>query len=503
MNFDVIIIGSGISALTSAILLLKKGKSVLVLEQYVKPGGYLHSFDRFGLTFDTGSHYIGSMNPGEPFRELLSYLGVFHEEAFVPLNQDGFDVFQFPELKIELCAGVDKAIKRISSYFPSQRAAVEKYFRLCEQTARLFPTYRFHETQDSDALTSVLNVPLSDVVESLTDDPLLQCFFYSYCTLHAVSPRHTPFGFHAVMTDSLLNGPYGFRQGGDFLAKQYVDKITSLGGKVLLRRGVKQLCVENQSITKIVTGRGEEFNADWVISAIHPKAVFRLLDVELEKPAFQKRLNNLTESIGFLGIYAACKEPPPFDFDRNYFLFNSSNPAHFHETIGGAPPPVDAPPGGLYLARNNRCATDGTSPLTIHSPGPMSWFNDYRGSKFGKRPAGYGDYKKMVSERVLDYVDSVWRGTKTCIEQYETSTPLSNIHYNGSEEGSAYGIYHSIENTGARGLGPRTHIRNLLLTGQNTLFPGLMSAAISGLRTAGHIVGIKPILRDLKQQSAR
>ena len=94
---DVIIIGSGISALTCAALLTKQGRKVLVLEQYKKPGGYLHGFERFGHHFDTGAHYVGAMQEGQPFQALLEYLGVYSPELFVPLDSTGFDVFHFPE----------------------------------------------------------------------------------------------------------------------------------------------------------------------------------------------------------------------------------------------------------------------------------------------------------------------------------------------------------------------------------------------------------------------
>ncbi len=80
-HHDALIIGSGISGLTSAALLSKKGKSVLVLEASSRPGGYMHSFRRFGELFDTGAHYVGSMCPGQPFHTLLNYLGVFGDAA--------------------------------------------------------------------------------------------------------------------------------------------------------------------------------------------------------------------------------------------------------------------------------------------------------------------------------------------------------------------------------------------------------------------------------------
>ncbi|MES2855943.1 MAG: hypothetical protein V4692_08765, partial [Bdellovibrionota bacterium] len=53
--------------------------------------------------------------------------------------------------------------------------------------------------------------------------------------------------------------------------------------------------------------------------------------------------------------------------------------------------------------------------------------------------------------------------------------------------------------TGGRAIGPRTKIINLMVTGQSCLFPGLLGAAIAGLRTTSHIIGMKPILRELKE----
>ena len=53
--------------------------------------------------------------------------------------------------------------------------------------------------------------------------------------------------------------------------------------------------------------------------------------------------------------------------------------------------------------------------------------------------------------------------------------------------------------SGLRALGPRTKVRNLLLTGQSTLFPGLLAGGIAGLRTAGSITGLKPTLAKLQE----
>jgi phytoene dehydrogenase-like protein len=57
--WDTIIIGSGLSGLTTAAILARKGKKVLVLEAHDRPGGCLHTFSKHKVHFSTGNHYVG------------------------------------------------------------------------------------------------------------------------------------------------------------------------------------------------------------------------------------------------------------------------------------------------------------------------------------------------------------------------------------------------------------------------------------------------------------
>ena len=45
-TYDVVVVGAGLGGLSVAAALAKLGKSVLVVEQHDKPGGYAHVFER-------------------------------------------------------------------------------------------------------------------------------------------------------------------------------------------------------------------------------------------------------------------------------------------------------------------------------------------------------------------------------------------------------------------------------------------------------------------------
>ena len=74
-HYDVVIVGSGLAGLVSAIILAKEGKSVCVLEKNNQYGGNLQTFVRNKTIFDTGVHYIGGLTEGQNLHQYFSYFG--------------------------------------------------------------------------------------------------------------------------------------------------------------------------------------------------------------------------------------------------------------------------------------------------------------------------------------------------------------------------------------------------------------------------------------------
>lgn len=70
-------------------------------------------------------------------------------------------------------------------------------------------------------------------------------------------------------------------------------------------------------------------------------------------------------------------------------------------------------------------------------------------------------------------------------------TPLSNDFYLGSVKGEVYGLDHAAERFARRdallALHPQTSVPGLYLTGQDSLFVGVVSALMSGVFTATRV----------------
>jgi all-trans-retinol 13,14-reductase len=64
-TFDILVIGSGLGGLVSALVLAKEGLKVCVLEKNNQYGGNLQTFSRDKLIFDTGVHYLEDFQRAE------------------------------------------------------------------------------------------------------------------------------------------------------------------------------------------------------------------------------------------------------------------------------------------------------------------------------------------------------------------------------------------------------------------------------------------------------
>ena len=72
-RYDCIIIGSGLGGLQCAYILARSGRKVCVLEQGEQIGGALQTFRRGKSVFDTGFHYVGGLDHGQPLNKLFDY----------------------------------------------------------------------------------------------------------------------------------------------------------------------------------------------------------------------------------------------------------------------------------------------------------------------------------------------------------------------------------------------------------------------------------------------
>ena len=116
-RYDAIVVGSGLGGLTTAALMARAGRKVLVLEQHYTAGGFTHSFKRRGYEWDVGVHYLGDVHkPHSPIRRVFDLItdGRLGWAKMDPV----YDRIIVGDDSYDFVAGARAFRERTLSYFP-------------------------------------------------------------------------------------------------------------------------------------------------------------------------------------------------------------------------------------------------------------------------------------------------------------------------------------------------------------------------------------------------
>lgn len=200
-DLDAIVVGSGIGGLSTAAILAKVGKKVLVLEQHDQAGGCCHTYVEKGFEFDVGIHYIGEMAEGTLQRTLLDQITESGTE-WVKLEEVYDDVIigesGDPEKRktYPIPSGRGKLMESLIQNFPGEEKAIRKYFDILKHIRKsmtfvvllkVLPLWLVRLFISSSLLQRLVPAltyfrrSLSEVLDSLTDNKELKAVLaYSF-----------------------------------------------------------------------------------------------------------------------------------------------------------------------------------------------------------------------------------------------------------------------------------------------------------------------------------
>lgn len=231
MNWDTLVIGSGIGGLTAAAALAREGQRVLVLEQHDILGGMTQTFARQGFSFGTGLHYLtGVTAPGDDearFARLLNTLGD-GTLRFQPLP-DRFDLVRLihPDgTETRFAYGAPEADNwaRLKAQFPAEGAAIDAYADQYEQARRSINTMMALHGVPRPAATLMrwvlgrrlqrrADVTLAEALAHVRD-PQLRAILAARGGDYGLPPSHAPLVLHALVMGSYAEGGAGYPIGG-------------------------------------------------------------------------------------------------------------------------------------------------------------------------------------------------------------------------------------------------------------------------------------------------
>ncbi len=120
---------------------------------------------------------------------------------------------------------------------------------------------------------------------------------------------------------------------------------------------------------------------------------------------------------------------------------------------------------------------------------PYSAFANWADTRWRRRPEDYEALKQRLTTRLLAEVERQVPAVAGHIAHAELSTPITTRHFMNYGHGEIYGIAATPARYAVRGLGARTPIRDLYLTGQDAAGLGVVGALFGGVISASAALG--------------
>ena len=481
----VIIIGSGLGGLSCGVILARHGYQVTVLEQGAQVGGCLQCFSRLGGKFETGMHFIGSASEGQTLDRLLNFLEVKPDITLSQLDPTGYDVVSLCGQHFRFANGREAFIEQMGSYFPSQRDALVRYFDLVDKVASASSLHSLKHVETDAAVNMEYQMrTINEVIDEVITDPLLAKVLVGNLPLYAAEKDKTPFSTHAFIMDFYNQSAYRIVGGSDQVAASLVKTIGRYGGQVLTRSKATKIVCDDTHATHVEMNGEKLLEADIVISDTHPMRTLELLDTNLIRPAFRKRINAIPQTVGGFSVYLRFKDGEVPYMNSNFYGYIQDSPWGCEQYDEAS-----WPKGYLYMHLCHEPQPKFAKTGVILSYMQMADVERWKGTRVGHRGDDYEAFKREKAERLITAVEQEFPGLRDKLEDYYTSTPLTYQDYTGTEGGSMYGIAKDVSLGAACRVPHRTKVPNLLQTGQNINSHGILGVIVGTIVTCTEILG--------------
>ena len=502
--WDYIVIGSGMGGMTTAALLAKLGKRVLVLEQHYVPGGFTHTFKRKRWQWDVGVHAVGEVDRRAMVGRVLAQL-TDDRLAWASLG-DVYDEFHYPDLRIDFPGSKAAFAQNLREAFPGEARAIDLYFARVREVAGAMRTYYLSRVLPpawapltdpalASAAQKLLLQRTEEVMKTITSNERLSSVLTAQWGYYGVAPDRSSFAMQALVAQHFFHGGYYPVGGSASIASALTATVAYAGGWTRVHAPVREIMVQAGRATGVRLDSGEEIRASAVISAAGAiPTVKRLLPPAERGAPWARSIASLTPSPCHLCLYIGFKG------DIRKAGAGAAN-KWFYETWSQKE-------GQQWdVSRDDEAPVLYTSFPSLkdpnHDPGPEELhtgeavtfvpydvFAAFREGRWKKRGEDYESFKKRLSERLLAQLLRHMPDLAPMVAYTELSTPLSTEHFTRAAAGAIYGIEPTPERFQNRWLRPRTPIRGLFMSGSDMATVGVIGAMMGGVLAA---VSAEPI----------
>jgi all-trans-retinol 13,14-reductase len=492
-KWDYLVIGSGMGGMTTAALLSKLGKRVLVLEQHYVAGGFTHMFKRPGYQWDVGVHAVGEVTehslPGRVLNRLTD--GKLQWASLGPV----YDAFHFPdEFRIDFPDTPRQFRENLLEKFPNERDAIDGYLGLVREVSSGMRPY--YLSRLTPAAVGRLADPLfarralghmstftGDALGRLTRNEKLRTVFAAQWGYYGAVPSRSSFAMQALVAKHFLHGGYYPKGGAKRIAETLLGTVAQNGGWTRIGADVAEILVENGRAVGVRLKDGEVIRAKRVVSGVGARpTVTRLLPEAHKRDEWAQAIAQLKPAPAHVCLYIGFKGDIRNNgaSAANQWFYNTwSTEADNWNMQGDAPVLYCSFPS---LKDPEHTGENHTGEVVTFVP--WSEFAPFRDQPWKRRGEDYDALKKRLTASLLEQFLQRMPGLRGLVDYVELSTPVSTDHFCRPASGSIYGLEPVPARFQNRWLRPRTPIRDLFLSGSDVASVGVIGAMMGGLLCA-------------------
>jgi phytoene dehydrogenase-like protein len=453
MDYDVLIIGAGMSGLAAGIRLAYYDKKVCIVEKHYRVGG-LNSFYNLGRRkFDVGLHAMTNYVPKgvklTPLPKLLRQLKLKAEDF--ALRPQLMSVIKFPDKTLRFNNDFSFFVQEVVDNFPRQADNFQKLLK------SIF---------EYDELNLYAKPILArKVVSSIISDPLLRDMIFCPLMFYGNAQEDDmEFGqfvimFKSIFCEGFARPQAGVRQILDVLVKKYKD----CGGELKMKCEVKTLKCANGRVKSISLENGEVLTAKRILSSAGYVETMKLL-TNHDSPQFNCHAGQLS-FVEF--ILVLNKEPAEMGYNTTITFYNNSDRFDYRK-----PDELVDVSSGVICCPNS---------FQFESPLPEGMIRITNLANFDLwNRLSNEEYKAQKAawlETTLKEVVQFIPDFRYSIVFTDIFTPKTIHRFTGRINGAVYGTPDKTK-TG------RTHLDNLFICGTDQGFLGIVGAMLSGISMA-------------------
>jgi all-trans-retinol 13,14-reductase len=468
--YDLIIIGAGISGLSTGLMWLKNrpNTKVLIINKMTYPGGYITAYKKKGYVFETTQLMPDVIEPVKymglklPLRRFKDYFmrriivdGKKVKEYFLPVGYEKYKEFYkktFPEDASNIEKFLDYSLKMFS-----QVRKLKSLMTLADKIKLPFTAPK---------VLSNLNTTYSQYLDKFKiNNPELRELLETFTSFAGVPPS----GASAILTSGAMltavNGSYRPIGYFDELPSEMAMIIQNLGGEILLGKEVEKIIIKKGQATGVkISDTDRIIEGEKIITTIDPKVAMHKLVGDKNLPEeYVKKLNSTVMSTSSINISLGLDNK----IDMN--KVNIDYPYNVISTgLGTTEKLFNAFRNGEN-AFSKHCfhmavicpslTTGGKNTLTLRGvPFGMGEWQEWRNNdhkKYKKEKEKWGDF-------FIDLIESyLIPDIRKHIKVIDISTPATYARYSGSPTGSIYDIASLVTQFGPKRISMKTPIENL------------------------------------------